>query len=62
MKYLMLKDVCKISMGQSPNSSSYNDNGDGVPFFKVMQILEKDILLQGNGVTNQLKWLIPKIY
>ena len=34
MKYLMLKDVCKISMGQSPNSSSYNDNGDGVPFFQ----------------------------
>ena len=30
----MLKDVCKISMGQSPNSSSYNDNGDGVPFFQ----------------------------
>ena len=34
MKYLMLKDVCKISMGQSPNSSSYNDNSDGVPFFQ----------------------------
>ena len=62
MKYLMLKDVCKISMGQSPNSSSYNDNGDGVPFFQGNADFGKDILLQGNGVTNQLKWLIQKIY
>lgn len=49
-------------MGQSPNSSSYNDNGDGVPFFQGNADFGKDILLQGNGVTNQLKWLIQKIY
>ena len=30
----MLKDVCTINMGQSPDSNSYNDNGEGVPFFQ----------------------------
>ena len=30
----MLKDVCTINMGQSPDSNSYNDDGDGVPFFQ----------------------------
>lgn len=34
MEYVMLKDVCAINMGQSPDSDSYNDNGDGVPFFQ----------------------------
>ena len=34
MKYIKLKDVCKINMGQSPDSSSYNENGDGIPFFQ----------------------------
>lgn len=34
MNYVMLKDVCTINMGQSPDSNSYNDNGDGVPFFQ----------------------------
>ena len=34
MKYIMLKDVCDINMGQSPDSSSYNDEGDGLPFFQ----------------------------
>ena len=34
MKYIALKDVCKINMGQSPDSSSYNDNEDGIPFFQ----------------------------
>lgn len=34
MDYVMLKDVCAINMGQSPDSNSYNDNGDGVPFFQ----------------------------
>ena len=34
MKYVMLKDVCAINMGQSPDSNSYNDNGEGVPFFQ----------------------------
>lgn len=34
MGYVMLKDVCAINMGQSPDSSSYNDNGEGVPFFQ----------------------------
>ena len=34
MEYIMLKDVCDINMGQSPDSSSYNDDGDGLPFFQ----------------------------
>ena len=34
MKYIMLKDVCDINMGQSPDSRSYNDEGDGLPFFQ----------------------------
>lgn len=29
-----LGEVCKLNMGQSPDSSSYNDTGDGVPFFQ----------------------------
>ncbi len=34
MEYIALNDVCKINMGQSPESSSYNDIGDGIPFFQ----------------------------
>lgn len=29
-----LGEVCKLNMGQSPDSSSYNDTGDGIPFFQ----------------------------
>ena len=29
-----LEDICSINMGQSPESSSYNENGEGVPFFQ----------------------------
>ena len=29
-----LGDICEINMGQSPDSSSYNDNNDGLPFFQ----------------------------
>ena len=34
MEYIGLKEVCQINMGQSPESSSYNDSGDGLPFFQ----------------------------
>ena len=34
MEYIALKDVCKINMGQSPDSSSYNERGKGIPFFQ----------------------------
>ena len=34
MKYVALKDVCKINMGQSPDSSSYNDKKEGIPFYQ----------------------------
>lgn len=30
----MLKEICSINMGQSPDSDSYNENGEGVPFFQ----------------------------
>lgn len=31
---IKLKDVCNIIMGQSPESSSYNQQGIGIPFFQ----------------------------
>ena len=34
MEYTALQDVCKINMGQSPDSSSYNEEGRGIPFFQ----------------------------
>ena len=34
MEYKALKDIAKITMGQSPDSSSYNEEGDGMPFFQ----------------------------
>ena len=29
-----LEDICSINMGQSPESSSYNESGEGMPFFQ----------------------------
>ena len=29
-----LSDICAINMGQSPDSSTYNDSGNGLPFFQ----------------------------
>ena len=34
MEYKALKDIAKITMGQSPDSSSYNEDGEGIPFFQ----------------------------
>ena len=34
MKKVRLGDICLINMGQSPESSSYNKAGDGLPFFQ----------------------------
>ena len=34
MKYKSLKEVATITMGQSPDSSSYNTENDGLPFFQ----------------------------
>ena len=34
MRFIQLSDVCAINMGQSPDSSSYNDAGNGLPFFQ----------------------------
>ena len=34
MKYKLLKEVARITMGQSPDSSSYNNEKDGLPFFQ----------------------------
>lgn len=29
-----LGDICSLNMGQSPDSESYNENGEGLPFFQ----------------------------
>ena len=29
-----LDEICKLNMGQSPDSLSYNENGEGIPFFQ----------------------------
>ena len=29
-----LEEICAINMGQSPDSSTYNENGNGLPFFQ----------------------------
>ena len=29
-----LDQICRLNMGQSPDSSSYNENGNGMPFFQ----------------------------
>ncbi len=34
MKYKTLKEIANITMGQSPDSTSYNSDGDGIPFFQ----------------------------
>ncbi|MBR5970562.1 MAG: restriction endonuclease subunit S [Lachnospiraceae bacterium] len=34
MNYKALKDIADITMGQSPESSSYNEDRDGLPFFQ----------------------------
>ena len=31
---MKLTEVCNITMGQSPDSSSYNQKSDGIPFFQ----------------------------
>ena len=33
-KYVTLGEICKLNMGQSPDSSTYNDNGFGIPFYQ----------------------------
>ena len=34
MEYKALKDIANITMGHSPESSSYNKDGDGLPFYQ----------------------------
>ena len=34
MEYKALKDIATITMGQSPNSSSYNEEKNGIPFYQ----------------------------
>ena len=34
MEYVALKNIAKITMGQSPESSSYNEDGEGLPFYQ----------------------------
>lgn len=41
MEYITLKDIAIINMGQSPNSKTYNEEKEGIPFIKEKVILEK---------------------
>lgn len=34
MEYTLLKNIAVITMGQSPSSSSYNEEGVGIPFYQ----------------------------
>ena len=34
VEYKRLDEVCHLNMGQSPNSNSYNESGNGLPFFQ----------------------------
>lgn len=34
VKCVKLGEVCRINMGQSPDSDNYNQNGDGLPFYQ----------------------------
>ena len=34
MEYKKLSEIAEITMGQSPDSNSYNENTDGLPFFQ----------------------------
>ena len=34
MEYVQLKEICSINMGQSPDSKSYNNDGNGMPFYQ----------------------------
>lgn len=31
---MKIREICNITMGQSPSSATYNENGDGLPFFQ----------------------------
>lgn len=33
-EYRRLDELCELNMGQSPDSSSYNENAEGLPFFQ----------------------------
>lgn len=50
---MRLDELCELNMGQSPNSSSYKDNGNGIPFFREMQTLAYFTLLYEFAVMNQ---------
>ena len=34
MEYITLKDIAIINMGQSPNSKTYNEEKEGIPFYQ----------------------------
>ena len=34
MEYILLKDIAVITMGQSPDSSTYNQEKQGLPFYQ----------------------------
>ena len=50
MKYIKLKEVCMINMGQSPDSSSYNEKKEGIPFYQGNADFGENIRLREYGV------------
>ena len=34
VRKMKIREICNITMGQSPSSATYNENGDGLPFFQ----------------------------
>lgn len=34
MEYITLKDIAIINMGQSPDSKTYNEEKNGIPFYQ----------------------------
>ena len=60
--FVKLKDVCNINMGQSPDSDSYNDNEDGIPFFQGNADFGEKYQLQESGVMHQQKLHMLRIF
>lgn len=57
-----LDELCALNMGQSPDSSSYNEIGEGLLFFKGMLILGYYIRKSAFGVMHLLKSHIQEIF
>ena len=60
MEYIKLNQVCAITMGQSPNSDSYNEDGEGVPFYQGNADFGEKYPIPRNWCTNPKKYADPE--